>query len=135
MTGMRYDRNSSRDMSRYRFDPADGPVHVPCAVCRTRVPADGVHAVRATAERGVRTRLGYSGQTWLCAGCVAEYGPTLTLDLAEALRATTWITPGQEPAVDTTGLPEGSPQQGDFWKTALGLGAVALIAIGIAAGG
>lgn len=124
MTRMDYSRNHSRSMSTGPRYYGDEPVFVTCLICRGPEPADGTSAVRARAERGVKTRMGYHGpaQVWLCRTCVDTYGTLVTKDLADELaphRASA-LVPDPEPADE----PE---SESNFWKWALAVGVAVVV--------
>lgn len=125
MTRMNYDRNHSRSLSGGRRYYGDEPVYVSCIICGDRQPADGHHAVRAVALRGVKARIGYRGpsQVWVCRDCGLEYGRAVTHDLVDEFvrEGAAW---SHKPEV-----PEATEESDDrsFWVWALVAGAAALI--------
>jgi hypothetical protein len=84
---MDYSKNHARNLSNLREHFGDEAVYVTCMICQSRQPADGRHAMRAHAERGVKSRAGYTGpaQVWLCSMCVSDFGMVVTREMAEEL--------------------------------------------------
>jgi hypothetical protein len=121
---MDYSRNHSRALSSGRRYYGDEPVYVDCVICRDRQPADGVHAVRARTERGVKARIGYRGpsRVWVCRTCAVSYGTVFTHDIVGELAhdANSWREP---PEVE---LPVEGCADPSFWKWAL-VGGAAII--------
>ena len=121
VTRMDYSRNHSRPLSSGRRYYGDEPVYVRCVICDDRQPADGVQAVRARTERGVKARIGYRGpsQVWVCRMCAVAYGTVFTHDIVGELARdeNAWREP---PSVEQ---PAEGCDESSFWKWALVAGA------------
>lgn len=132
---MNYDRNHARSLSRARDYYGDESVFVTCLICQSAVAADGYSAVRATAERGVKSLLGYTGpsQVWLCAACAADFGTTITREDVAGLMEAFHISGAANEACEEWDAAEDTPYHSGLWKCLLALGAA--VAVGAAIGG
>lgn len=138
MSGMNYSTNHSRNLSSHRRYYGDEPVHVKCVLCTVHVLADGVHALRAKLDRGVKARIGYRGpaQTWVCRECAEDFGTAIALEQIDALFPATSLWTAESADLipfrpRDTDLEEDEqrppPNASSVWKWAFAAGAAALI--------
>lgn len=139
MTRMNYSRNHSRSLSSTHRYYGDEAVLVRCLLCSDEQPADGYHAVRVEVERGVKARLGYHGppQVWLCRDCVETHGRFVTRDVAAEVAQVAYTEDSSSGRGADTGPAAGEvtdqridEETRNFWKRALGAGAVAVLIAG-----
>ena len=139
MTKLNYSRNHSRSLSSKRAYHGDEVVFVSCLICSQRQPADGYNALRVETERGVKARMGYQGpsQVWLCRGCVENHGPVITRGLADEITRASHLDRDFGEIGPDGGHTEGEPPDNsvneearNFWRWALGAGAVAVLVAG-----
>ena len=139
MTKMNYSRNHARSLSSTRRYCGDEAVLVRCLLCSDHQPADGYHALRVQAERGVKSRLGYHGppQVWLCRDCVEAHGHFVTREVAEEVAQVQYLEDSFGGEGSDTGPEAGAAtdepvdeETRNFWKWALGAGAVAVLIVG-----